>query len=126
MAAVDEQHEQVLKNLLCLPPGPVLPDSVEEVYWLRKEMMDKQGAPFTPSDLATIAIECGAERKRHVPSFHDVLPRDLDTPILAKWRGEEVSGWFKGVRDQDIVVVLDDDTAEERLMRAAHVRLALE
>jgi hypothetical protein len=125
---VREDHENILRTLLKLTEGPELPQHVKDAYWRIKRPADRINYQLSGGDLIQIALAAeGATPEERPYSFLDVIADhgvEFDTVIEVKWRfGKWHKGWFKGVRGTDIVVVLDDETAEERILSPDRVRL---
>lgn len=128
---IDESVECVLKSLTGIAEQDPLPKSVEKTYWRFKKMADKIGSPMTPSDLIYAVLDSGhqlpGDRER---GFLDDVDESLikwGEPVKVKWRGGKwVDGFYHGMRSkEEAVVLLADETGEERTVHPDRVRLPL-
>lgn len=89
--------------------------------------MDRIGGQLSDADLVRIALDAyGDIEVDSGYSFLKLLPQPLDTIVEVRWRNKYVPGFFKRIKGGDVIVILDDDTAEERTVSPKYVRLPKE
>lgn len=126
---IDSHHDNTLRILMKVGEDKPLPDTLQRYYWSFRRLADRVGYQINDGDLIrfvlAVKMEPGVDRPY---SFLDVVREgkvEFDDPVEAKWReGKWVPGTFKGWRGlNEVMVVLDDGTAEVRLFDKADVRL---
>jgi hypothetical protein len=116
---IDETHEAILRTILRQEDdGSTIPAEVVQAYWKFKAPADRVGWHLTAGDLVAIVLSAnGKTQEVEEYNFLKVLKRKplrAGDPVVVEWRGERVRGDFVRVRSNQIVVILDDGTAEER------------
>ena len=126
---IDDLHARTLRALMKIGEDRPIPDGLQRIYWKFRNLADRLSYWISDGDLIRFVLEAKLEPGVSRPySFLDVVRENpdvkRDSPVEAKWRGGEwVRGAFHGFRGPDVMVVLEDGTAELRLFHPADVRL---
>lgn len=117
-----EHHEGLLRTALKLEVDAELPDKLVELYWSAERTARRIGCRLNENNLVTICLLANRTTPASPVSFLDQNSKHGDR-VLARFRGEWRWGTFKVKRGKNIVVQIDDDTAEDREFHPTSVRL---
>jgi hypothetical protein len=133
MLVMPDEHAARLRTLLKLQDGVEIPEPIADVYWKYKRLADRQGECLTAADLRNIVVTWSiitpnAKLPEDPRTFANVVEEggvEYDSPVEAKFRGEYVSGRYKGVRSNGgrISAIIVEMDGEERNIKPAHVQL---
>ena len=129
---IDEESKQILLQLCGMKSHEDIPWEVEEEYWKFKRYWDRcyTGQALDRSSLIYMAMkhtpgEPQKEEYEPKPTLVTHKP-EYDEIVKVKWRGEEARAYFKSISaDGKYVHVLieNDPTAEERLIKLENVEI---
>lgn len=117
-----DHHEGLLRTALKLEDGAPLPEKLVELYWDAERTARRIGARLDDTCLVMICLLANRATPADPVSFLDQPAKHGDR-VLAKYRGEWRWGTFKHKKGNNVVVQIDDDTAEDRSFSATSVRL---
>lgn len=123
---MNESHEALLKTALKLNENDELPENVVDIYWQVETTARRLHLGIGCSELLLVALFSNRPTPEDPVSFMDLVYANkvhLNDRVVAKFRNQWRWGWFKGVKDDKVVVQLDDDTAEEREFAPTGVRI---
>lgn len=126
---IEDHHEQMLKSLLLIRDDKEkIPTEIVEAYWKFARLARRIGHPITPDILILIVSQHKSMPKEQPVSFLDDVEKHQltrNTKVIAKFRNKWRWGLFQKVRldDKKIIVMLDDDNAEERAFAPTSVRM---
>lgn len=118
---IPEEHESLLKSALKLEESSGLPKEIVELYWEATRTARRIGQNVSGDLLVTICLIANRGTRPDPVSFLNSNPT-LGERVLAKHRDEWHWGTFKRVNGKQVVVQLDDDTAEDREFGPTQVR----
>lgn len=121
-----DTHEQQLKRVLNLGESDAIPENIVDLYWDITRTARSLGMSIGDRELLLILILANRPIQEQPVSFLDTLKEQQIQPehyVLAKFRNQWRWGNYKKVVDEKVIVVLRDDTGEERTFKATNVRL---
>ena len=125
---VSEEHECFLKTVLQLDERRKVPQPALELYDEIRTSLRRVGAGITEREIAMIPVLMNRVARPGPKTFLDEIQEHGEvkygTRVVAKFRGKWHAGRFIQMNNKQVVVVLDDDTAEERKLGLTSVRIA--
>lgn len=128
---IPEYDATMIRRSASLPLGSAIPAELEESYWELKRCHDRIGTRLNLNAIAILCHSLGygkASRQEakgpSVASLYREKKIKINTPLVATWRGKEVSGALKGVTGRNEVRVLLDGDSEARSIPEDKVRVA--
>jgi hypothetical protein len=126
---MSEETEALLKTALQLDARRRVPPTAEELYAELKITLDRLGVHHVSNEmLALIPVFLNRVARPAPKTFVDETQEHGDvkygTRVIAVFRKRPRAGRFVRMENSKVVVVLDDDTAEERKFGPTMVRLA--
>ena len=123
---IPENDEAQLKTILKLEESESLPQKVKELYWQVSRTARRLGFAVTGHELLLIAMLLNRAEPEQPKSFLDIVRANKvkrDDRVIAKFRGDWKWGWYKGTKQNKVLVQLDDESAEDRQIGPTLVRL---
>lgn len=126
---ISEEDEALLKTALQLDPRRKIPQDIQELYGEIKITLGRLGQhTMTAEMLAMVPVLANRVARPAPRTFLDEIKDHGDvkygTRVIAKFRNTWVAAKFSRLENGKVVVVLDDDTAEDRKIGVTNVRLA--
>jgi len=126
---ISEDHEAMLKTVLQLTDKQALPNAAAELYNDMRVSLRRAGHSMSTEFIALVPVMLNRAARPEPQTFIDVFEESTDEilpdrRVIAKFRNKWQAGRFVRVDSDKVVVILDDDTAEERKSCPTLVRLA--
>lgn len=126
---LNEDQEALLKTALQLDERRNVPQLALDMYAELKISLDRVGIHTLSNEMiALIPVLINRVARPEPKTFVDECQEHGDvkynTRVVAKFRNKWHAGRFLRMEKSQVVVVLDDDTAEERKLGLTSVRLA--
>ena len=127
---LSEEHEALLRNALQIDDQRRnTPQEALDMYQELRVSLRRLSRPMSVEFIALVPVLLNRVVRPEPQTFVDEIKEAAEevkygTRIVAKFRGTWQAGRFIKLSGKQVVVVLDDDTAEERRLGLTMVRLA--
>ena len=126
---ISEDHEALLKTALQLDTRKNVPAKALEMYGEMRTSLRRLGCHMSLEMIALVPVLLNRVARPEPQTFVDQIAAaeeevKFGTRVVAKFRNKWQAGRFIRLDNGKVVVVLDDDTAEERNIGVTNVRLA--
>jgi hypothetical protein len=127
---LSEEHEALLRTALQIDDQRRnTPDEALEMYQELRVSLRRLGCSMSVEFIALVPVLLNRVARPEPQTFMDEIKEATDevkygTRVIAKFRKKWQAGRFLKMAGSQVVVVLDDDTAEERRLGPTAVRLA--
>jgi hypothetical protein len=126
---ISDDHEALLKTALQLDTRRKVPAKALEMYDEIRTSLRRLGSHMSIEMIALVPVLLNRVARPEPQTFVDEIAEaeeevKFGTRVVAKFRNKWQAARFIRLENSKVVVVLDDDTAEERHIGVTLVRLA--